>query len=379
MSDFVCCSGINIGAIQQKVSKNERIVKNRVLTIDVGYADIVSLAGDSFSIGTVFQNCVILISKPSSDYSINNPYVMSLPYTFNKCTLMPIIDPSQIYLQIKNATFEDCECLAFDELSFKHKGKMVQIYGTGDGFYFAPIDWDEGSFWLLPSVKEDDTKEVVNSLINEFIKSYLPSKKIDVTDIELASSYFSRIFSSVDSLFSFPLVTGKTAVFNTSFFIKCYFRFSEDFVKSFLKNRSIKDGQGSESWIPGHGNWATGILFKHGVCSGCYYSAIQDYWSDSTVNFYMDIVEYGGDVSPIMVFENLGDFASFAENWDGGWSPISICFKPNCWVDCPDVDPEYFTEVLTKIMDISAPKELKVSSTSHETCFYLTSTEGFVF
>lgn len=89
----------------------------------------------------------------------------------------------------------------------------------------------------------------------------------------------------------------------------------------------------------------------------------------------MDIVEYGGDVSPIMVFENLGDFASFAENWDGGWSPISICFKPNCWVDCPDVDPEYFTEVLTKIMDISAPKKLKVSSTSHETCFYLTNTE----
>lgn len=120
MSDFVCCSGINIGAIQQKVSKNERVVKNRALMIGVGQDEIFSVneTEDTFPIGTVFQNCIILISNWSSDYDISNPYVISLPHTFNKCTFMPITNPSQIYLQIKNATFEDCECLSFCELSF---------------------------------------------------------------------------------------------------------------------------------------------------------------------------------------------------------------------------------------------------------------------
>lgn len=253
---------------------------------------------------------------------------------------------------------------------------MVQIYGTGDGFYFAPIDWDEQAFWLLPSVEEDDTKEIVNSLIDEFIKSYLPSKKIDTIDIESISFGFSQMFSSVDSLSSFPLVAGRTSVFNPYFFTNCYFRFSEDFVKSFLKNRSIQGGQGSESWVPGYGNWTTGILFREAICSGCYYSVIQDYWCGLTENFYEDVIKDGGAVSPVMVFENLGDFASFKNNWNNNWSPISICLKPNCWVDCPNVDPECFAEELAKIMKISTPNKLAASVTPHETRFYLTSTES---
>lgn len=213
------------------------------------------------------------------------------------------------------------------------------------------------------------------SLLREFCQFYLPSKKIDPSDIELAfeglGQQFEYTFSREDANLLNSLFCSKISVFNSSFFTNCYFRFSKEFVKDFLKKRSIQNGQGSDSWVPGHGNWSMGILFKEGACSGCYYSAIQDYWSGSTENFYEDIIVGGSDTSPIMVCENLGDFASFEENWNNDWSPISICFKPNCWVDCPDIDPEYFAEVLIKIMKISTPRTLKTYVTPHETCFYL--------